>query len=70
MIQVNNLDKCYGRQVIFDKAGFTLNSLRDNEDGIDETYKAETILMGLGFTVDDFNGSSGWNSSNGWNGYL
>ena len=114
MIQVNNLDKCYGRQVIFDKAGFTLNpgervglvgrnghgkttlfkmilgqehpdsgcisipngykighlsqhisfsedtvlkeaclSLRDNEDGVDETYKAETILMGLGFTPED-----------------
>ncbi|MBI5665867.1 MAG: ABC-F family ATP-binding cassette domain-containing protein [Nitrospirae bacterium] len=116
MIQANNLDKCYGRQVIFDKAGFTLNpgervglvgrnghgkttlfkiilgqehpdagcvsipngykighlsqhisfsgdtvlseaclSLPDNEDGIDETYKAETILMGLGFTTEDFN---------------
>ena len=114
MIQVNNLDKCYGRQVIFEKAGFTLNpgervglvgrnghgkttlfkmilgqehpdsgcisipngykighlsqhiiftedtvlkeaclSLPDNEDGIDETYKAETILMGLGFTLED-----------------
>jgi len=115
MIQVNNLDKGYGRQVIFDKAGFTLNpgervglvgrnghgkttlfkmilgqehpdsgcisipngyrighlsqhisfsedtvlkeaclSLRDSEDGIDETYKAEIILMGLGFTLEDF----------------
>ncbi|MBI5739791.1 MAG: ABC-F family ATP-binding cassette domain-containing protein [Nitrospirae bacterium] len=115
MIQVSNLDKCYGRQVIFEKAGFTLNrgervglvgrnghgkttlfkmilgqehpdsgcisipngymighlsqhisfsedtvlkeacvSLRDNEDGIDETYKAEIILMGLGFTLEDF----------------
>jgi ATP-binding cassette subfamily F protein 3 len=115
MIQVNNLDKCYGRQVIFDKAGFTLNpgeriglvgrnghgkttlfkmilgqerpdsgcisipsgykighlsqhisfsgdtvlkeaclSLRDTEDGIDETYKAEIILMGLGFAMEDF----------------
>lgn len=114
MIQVNNLDKSYGKQVIFDKAGFTLNSgervgfvgrnghgktslfkmilgqehpdsgnisipsgyiighlsqhirfsentvlkeaclsLRDLEDGIDETYKAETILMGLGFTMED-----------------
>ncbi len=114
MIQVNNLDKCYGRQVIFEKAGFTLNpgervglvgrnghgkttlfkmilgedrpdsgcisipngyklghlsqhisfsedtvlkeaclSLPENEDGIDETYKAETILMGLGFAVED-----------------
>jgi ATP-binding cassette subfamily F protein 3 len=115
MIQVNNLDKCYGRQVIFEKAGFILNpgervglvgrnghgkttlfkmilgqdqpdsgsisipsgykaghlsqhisfsgdtvlkeaclSLRDTEDGIDETYKAEIILMGLGFTLEDF----------------
>lgn len=115
MIQVNNLDKCYGRQVIFDKAGFTLNpgeriglvgrnghgkttlfkmilgqdrpdsgcivipsgykighlsqhisfsadtvlkeaclSLQDTEDGIDETYKAEIILMGLGFPMEDF----------------
>jgi len=115
MIQANNLDKSYGRQIIFDKAGFTLNpgervglvgrnghgkttlfkmilgqehpdsgcisvpngykighlsqhisfsgdtvlkeaclSLRANEDGIDETYKAETILMGLGFAVEDF----------------
>ncbi len=115
MIQANNLDKCYGRQVIFDKAGFTLNpgervglvgrnghgkttlfkmilgherpdsgcisipngykighlsqhlsfsgdtvlkeacmGLRKNEDGIDETYKAETILMGLGFATEDF----------------
>ncbi len=25
MIQVSNLDKCYGRQVIFEKAGFILN---------------------------------------------
>ncbi len=115
MIQVNNLDKCYGQQVIFEKAGFILNpgervglvgrnghgkttlfkmilgqdhpdsghiniprgykighlsqhisfsgstvlqeaclSLRDTEDGIDETYKAEIILMGLGFTLEDF----------------
>ncbi len=114
MIQVNNLEKCYGRQIIFEKGGFTLNpgervglvgrnghgkttlfkmilgqehpdsgcisipngykighlsqhisfqedtvlkeaclSLPDNEDGIDETYKAETILMGLGFTLED-----------------
>jgi ATP-binding cassette subfamily F protein 3 len=114
MIQINNLDKCYGRQVIFEKAGFTLNpgervglvgrnghgkttlfkmilgqdrpdsgcisipsgykighlsqhisfsensvlkeaclSLPENEDGIDETYKAEIILMGLGFTLED-----------------
>jgi len=115
MVQANNIDKCYGRQVIFEKAGFTLNpgerlglvgrnghgkttlfkmilgqehpdagcisipngyrighlsqhisfsgdtvlkeaclSLRKNEDGIDETYKAETILMGLGFSVEEF----------------
>jgi len=115
MIQVNNLDKCYGRQIIFEKACFILNpgervglvgrnghgkttlfkmilgqdhpdsgcisipsgykighlsqhisfsgntvlkeaclSLRDTEDGIDETYKAEIILMGLGFTMEDF----------------
>ncbi len=115
MIQVNNLDKCYGRQVIFEKAGFILNpgeriglvgrnghgkttlfkmilgqdhpdsgsisipkgykighlsqhisfsgstvlkeaclSLQDTEEGIDETYKAEIILMGLGFTMEDF----------------
>jgi len=114
MIQVNNLDKYYGKQIIFDKAGFTLNpgervglvgrnghgkttlfkmilgqerpdsgcisipngykighlqqhisfsedsvlkeacvSLPENEDGIDETYKAEIILMGLGFTLED-----------------
>ena len=115
MLQVNNLDKCYGRQVIFEKAGFILNpgervglvgrnghgkttifkmilgqdhidsgsisipngyrighlsqhisfsedtvlkeaclSIQDSEDGIDETYKAEIILMGLGFTMEDF----------------
>jgi ATP-binding cassette subfamily F protein 3 len=115
MIQVNNLDKSYGQQVIFDKAGFMLNpgeragligrnghgkttllrmilgqehpdsgtinfpgsyrtghlsqhirftkdtvlkeaclSLPDEEDGRDETYKAETVLMGLGFSRDDF----------------
>ncbi|HDZ83676.1 MAG TPA: ABC-F family ATP-binding cassette domain-containing protein, partial [Nitrospirae bacterium] len=115
MIQVSNLDKCYGQQVIFDKAGFILNpgervglvgrnghgkttlfkmilgqdhidsgsinipkeykighlsqhitfsektvlkeacqSLPETEDGIDETYKAEVILMGLGFTMEDF----------------
>ncbi len=115
MIQVNNLDKSYGSQIIFEKAGFILNpgervglvgrnghgkttlfkiilgqdhadsgdinipkgykighlsqhisfsgktvleetctSLRKNDDGIDETYKAEIILMGLGFTMEDF----------------
>ena len=30
-------------------------SLPISEDGIDESYKVETILMGLGFSVDDFN---------------
>jgi ATP-binding cassette subfamily F protein 3 len=115
MIQVNNLDKSYGQQVIFDKAGFMLNpgeragligrnghgkttllrmilgqehpdsgtinfpgsyrtghlsqhirftedtvlkeaclSLPREEDGRDETYKVETVLMGLGFSRDDF----------------
>ncbi len=115
-MQVNNIDKSYGQQVIFEKAGFILNpgervglvgrnghgkttlfkmilgqdnpdsgsisipkgykighlsqhisfsgdtvlkeaclSLQDTEDGIDETYKAEIILMGLGFTMEDFN---------------
>ncbi len=115
MIQVNNLDKCYGRQVLFEKASFIINpgervgivgrnghgkttifkmilgqehpdsgsinvpkgykighlsqhisfsgssvieeacqSLPVSEDGIDETYKAEMILMGLGFTLEDF----------------
>ncbi|GBD97661.1 MAG TPA: ATP-binding cassette domain-containing protein [Nitrospirae bacterium] len=115
MIQVSNLDKSYGQQVIFDKAGFTVNpgervglvgrnghgkttlfrmilgqeqpdsgiisipddyrrghlsqhirfteatvlkeaclSLPAGEGGKDETYKAETILMGLGFSTDDF----------------
>ncbi len=114
MIQVNNLEKCYGSQVIFENAGFILNSgervglvgrnghgkttlfkmilgqahpdsgsinipkgyrighlsqhisftestvLKEtclslsSEDGIDETYKAEIILMGLGFTIEDF----------------
>ena len=116
MIQVNNLEKSYGRQVIFDNVSFTLNpgervglvgrnghgkttllkmitgqehpdsgtinvpdgysvghlsqhirftedtvlkeaclSLAAREDGRDETYKAETVLMGLGFLTDDFN---------------
>jgi ATP-binding cassette subfamily F protein 3 len=116
MIQVNNLEKSYGRQVIFDNVSFTLNpgervglvgrnghgkttllkmitgqehpdsgtinvpdgysighlsqhirftedtvlkeaclSLADREDGRDETYKAETVLTGLGFLTDDFN---------------
>lgn len=30
-------------------------SLPVSEDGIDESYKVETILMGLGFSTDDFN---------------
>ena len=30
-------------------------SLPVSEDGIDESYKVEAILMGLGFTEDDFN---------------
>jgi ATP-binding cassette subfamily F protein 3 len=116
MIQVNNLDKSYGQQVVFDKAGFILNpgervglvgrngygkttlfrmilgqehpgagtisvpagynkgylsqhirftadtvlkeaclSLPCEEDAKDTTYKAKTILMGLGFSIDDFN---------------
>jgi ATP-binding cassette subfamily F protein 3 len=115
MIQVNDLDKSYGQQIIFDSAGFTVNpgerlglvgrnghgkttllrmilgqehpdsgtisipndyrighlsqhlrftkdrilqeaclSLPVGEDRRDETYKAETILMGLGFSPDDF----------------
>src|SRR4030065_2135040 len=116
MIQANNLEKAYGRQVIFDDVSFTINpgervglvgrnghgkttlfrmilgeehpdagaisvpnnytighlsqhihftedtvlkegclSLPVSEDGIDESYKVEAILMGLGFTEDDFN---------------
>ncbi len=115
MLQVNNLNKSYGQQVILDNVSFTLNpgerlglagrnghgkttllrmilgqehpdsgsinipnsyklghlsqhirfteksvlreaclSLPDTEDGMDETYKAETILMGLGFSKEDF----------------
>ncbi len=114
MIQVSNLDKSYGQQVVLSKAGFTVNpgervglvgrnghgkttlfrmilgqersdsgtisiskdyrighlsqhirfsgdtvlkeaclSLPVTEDGQDETYKAETILTGLGFSGDD-----------------
>jgi ATP-binding cassette subfamily F protein 3 len=116
MIQVSNLDKSYGQQVVFDKASFIVNpgervglvgrnghgkttlfrimlgiehpdsgtvsvpsgyraghlsqhisfrentvlkeaclSIPDSDDGRDETYKAETILMGLGFSAEDFN---------------
>lgn len=115
MIQVSNLEKAHGKQVLFDKVGFTINSgeriglvgrnghgkttlfrmilgeehpdsgvisipndytighlsqhihfteetvlkegclsLRKHEDGIDETYKVEAILMGLGFSQGDF----------------
>ncbi|HDH34185.1 MAG TPA: ABC-F family ATP-binding cassette domain-containing protein, partial [Nitrospirae bacterium] len=115
MLQVNNLNKSYGQQVIFDNVSFTLGSgerlglagrnghgkttllrmilgqehpdsgtinipnhyilghlsqhirftensvLREaclslprTEDGRDETYRAETILMGLGFSIEDF----------------
>lgn len=32
-------------------------SLPVSEDGIDESYKVETILMGIGFTQDDFDRS-------------
>ncbi len=116
MIQVGSLTKAYGRQVIFDEVGFTINpgeriglvgrnghgkttlfkmiigeehpdsgtisipgnyivghlsqhlsfaadtvlkegclSLRNDEDGKDESYRAKTVLQGLGFTVEDFN---------------
>jgi ATP-binding cassette subfamily F protein 3 len=116
MIQVSNLDKSYGQQVVFDKVSFIVNpgervglvgrnghgkttlfrimlgmehpdsgtvsipsgyrvghlsqhirftedtvlkeaclSIPSSDDGRDETYKAETILMGLGFSTEDFN---------------
>jgi len=32
-------------------------SLPVSEDGVDESYKVETILMGLGFSIEDFNRS-------------
>ncbi len=115
MIQVSNLYKSYGQQVLFDKIGFIINpgeriglvgrnghgkttlfrlmlgqehpdsgvisipagyrighlsqhirfsedtvlkeaclSLPPREDHKDESYKAEAILMGLGFSTDDF----------------
>ncbi len=118
MIQVSNLSKSYGTQVIFDDIGFTVNAgeriglvgrnghgkttlfrmitglekpdsgvigipnnytigylsqhlnftensvlkegclgLRSFEDGRDESYKVETILMGLGFSGEDFSRS-------------
>lgn len=115
MIQVSNLSKAYGTQVIFDDVGFTVNAgeriglvgrnghgkttllrmitgeerpdsgvisipgnyavgylsqhlafsedsvlkegclgLKPSDDGRDESYKVETILMGLGFSIEDF----------------
>jgi len=115
MIQVSNLSKAYGTQVIFDDVGFTVNAgeriglvgrnghgktsllrmitgeerpdsgvisipnnymvgylsqylnfsedsalgecclrLKPSDDGRDESYKAETVLMGLGFSPEDF----------------
>lgn len=115
MIQVSNLSKAYGTQVIFDDVGFTVSTgerigltgrngsgkttllrmitgeakpdtgvlgipnnykigylsqhlqfsqdsvlkeaclgLKPSDDGRDESYKAEKILMGLGFSVEDF----------------
>jgi len=115
MLQVTNIEKSYGKQVLFDGVGFTVNprervglvgrnghgkstlfrmilgeehqdagtitvptgytighlsqhihfteetvlgeaclALPKNEDHIDETYKAEAILHGLGFTNTDF----------------
>lgn len=115
MIQVNQLTKAYGRQIIFDEVGFTINAgeriglvgrnghgkttlfrmllgqehqdsgsisipngytighlsqhirfteptvlaeaclaLPKRDDGVDETYRAEKILIGLGFSSDDF----------------
>ena len=114
MLQVNNLNKSYGQQAVFDNVSFTLNpgerlglagrnghgkttllrmilgqehpdsgkinipanynighlsqhirfteksvleeaclSLPKTDDGRDETYRAETILMGLGFSKED-----------------
>src|SRR5271169_607645 len=118
MLQVANIEKSYGKQVLFDGVGFTINprervglvgrnghgkstlfrlilgeaqqdsgtitvssgytighlsqhihltedtvlqeaclALPKNDDHIDETYKAEAILHGLGFTNDDFDRS-------------
>lgn len=114
MIQINNLEKSYGRQALFDKIGFIINpgervglvgrnghgkttlfslilgqerqdsgtisipadyrlghlsqhirfteksvlkeaclGLSHRDDNRDESYKAEAILMGLGFSADD-----------------
>ena len=116
MIQVNNLTKTYGSQVLFDGVSFSINpgervglvernghvkttlfrlilgeeipdsgiisipkrysiahlsqhisfseetilreaclSIKSQEDGRDETYRAETILNGLGFSKEEFN---------------
>jgi ATP-binding cassette subfamily F protein 3 len=118
VIQVRNLSKAYGTQIIFDDIGFSVNAgeriglvgrngqgkttllrmitgeerpdagiisipnnysvghlsqhlkfgrdsvLREgclglvpSDDGRDETYKVEQVLMGLGFSVDDFSRS-------------
>ncbi len=118
MIQANNISKSYGKQVIFDEVGFTINpgervglvgrngygkttlfkmiigeehpdagaisipnnyvlgylsqhlsfaadtilkegslSLRADEDGKDELYRVKTVLLGLGFTTEDFDRS-------------
>jgi ATP-binding cassette subfamily F protein 3 len=115
VIQVSNLSKAYGTQIIFDDVGFTVSAgerigltgrngsgkttllrmitgeakpdtgvlsipnnykigylsqhlqfsqasvlkeaclgLKPSEDGRDESYKAEKILMGLGFSAEDF----------------
>jgi ATP-binding cassette subfamily F protein 3 len=115
MIQVSNLSKAYGLQVLFDDVRFAVNSgervglvgrngsgkttilriitgeekpdvgvvsipnnypigylsqhlefsedtilkeacvgLKPSDNGVDESYKAESILMGLGFSVEDF----------------
>jgi ATP-binding cassette, subfamily F, member 3 len=115
VIQVSNLSKTYGTQVIFDDVGFTINSeerigligrngygkttllrmitgdekpetgvisipnnymigylsqhlkfsedsvlkegclgLKPSDDGRDESYKTEAVLMGLGFLTEDF----------------
>jgi ATP-binding cassette subfamily F protein 3 len=115
MIQIGNLTKAYGRQVIFDEVSFTVNpreriglvgrnghgkttlfrmitgqehpdsgtitipnnyivgylsqhlsfssdtvlkegslSLKNDEDGKDESYRVKAVLQGLGFTEEDF----------------
>jgi ATP-binding cassette subfamily F protein 3 len=118
VIQVSNLSKAYGTQVVFDEVGFTVNpgeriglvgrngsgkttllrmitgwerpdagvisipndytvgylsqhlqfcedtvlkegclGLKPADDGRDEAYKVEAILMGLGFSIEDFSHS-------------